>query len=112
MTFKQFKKITFDYFINHSFLKKRVLKKALKYKIVSQNNSLGDHCEVVFMFKEHELKLDYWLNIWDLTMETSKGREICNRGKTIEQCCDYLWKIGEKKWDKKVKKEKKEHYKG
>lgn len=96
MTFRQFKKITFNYLYKHSGLKKRFVKKDLKYELVSRKTRWGDHCLVVFMFKGHELKLDHWFNRWDLTMETSNGEEILNIGLTIEECCDYLWKIGEK----------------
>lgn len=75
-------------------MKKRTLKKMLKYKIVSRWHWLGDHYQVSFIFKGQELKLDYWLKSWDLTTETFNGEEILNSGETIEECCNYLFEGG------------------
>lgn len=90
MTYKEFKKIVLNYFYENSFMKKKVLKKALKFD--KSKVDIGIY-EVNFQFFGTGLNLSYAFNTWELTFQDKKRLEICNMGNTINQCCDYLWKL-------------------
>lgn len=88
MTYKEFKNTVLNYFQEHSFIKNRVLKKALKFD--KTNAYLGIY-KVDFQFSTRGLTLSYYLGNWTLSFH--KKLEICNIGRTINDCCDYLWKL-------------------
>ena len=90
MPYKEFKKIVLDYFLEHSYVKKKVLKKALKFD--KSKVDIGIY-EVNFQFYETGLNLSYAFETWELTFQDKKKLEICNMGNTINECCDYLWKL-------------------
>lgn len=89
MTYKEFKKIVLNYFQEHSFMKNKELKKALKFD--KSKACIGIY-EVNFQFYGVGLNLRYCYN-WGLTFQDKKRLELCNIGKTINECCDYLWKL-------------------
>ena len=91
MTYKEFKKIVLNYFQEHSYMKNKVLKKALKFEKPTQiKDKLGIY-EVNFQFYTIGLTLNYCLGNW--TLKFQKKLETCNIGNTINECCDYLWKL-------------------
>ena len=93
MTYKEFKKTVLNYFQEHSYVKNRVLKKALKFEKPTPIKTKIGLYKVNFEFFGEALTLTYGWNTWDLTFQDKKRLEICNIGKTINECCDYLWKL-------------------
>lgn len=90
ITYKEFKKIVLNYFQEHSFVKSKVLQKALKFD--KSKVDIGIY-EVNFQFFETGLNLSYAFDTWELTFQDKKKLDICNIGNTINECCDYLWKL-------------------
>lgn len=89
MTYKEFKKIVLNYFQEHSFMKNKVLKKALKF---DKSKAYIGIYEVNFQFYGVVLNLSYCY-AWELISQDKKKLDIFNIGKTINECCDYLWKL-------------------
>ena len=93
MTYKEFKNTVLNYFQEHSFIKRKVLQKALKFKKPTPIATRLCIYEVDFQFRTIGLTLNYCLGNWKLSFQ--KNLETCNIGRTINDCCDYLWKLKE-----------------
>ena len=96
MTFKNFKKICIEYFYSKSVVKKKYIKRALKfeYKPTFKNNLLEVY-HVNFIYNNHCLCLTFWGDEWSLDETTIYGEnKLCNFASTINLCCDYLWNFG------------------
>ena len=90
MIYKEFKKAVLNYFQEHSYMKKKTKKKALKFD--ESYAYLGIY-KVNFQFYRTRLNLSYAFKTLELTFQDNKKLDICNMGKTINECCDYLWKL-------------------
>lgn len=87
ISFRQFKKQVLAFFYKYSVLKKRVVKKALKF----ERKSITYYC--YFKFANEDLCLAHCMS-WSLTpaKPNDKGYvEVYNIGHTLEECCDYLY---------------------
>ena len=87
ITFRQFKKQVLNFFYKHSTLKKRIVKKALKF----EQSSITHYC--YFKFNNEDLCLCNCLS-WSLVFAKPNDKGyilVCNIGKTLEECCDYLY---------------------
>lgn len=93
MTYKEFKNTVLNYFHEHSFIKRKVLQKALKFKKPTPIATKIGIYEVNFQFFGECLNLNYGWNTW--TLQFKEKLDICNIGNTINECCDYLWKLKE-----------------
>lgn len=84
MTYKEFKKEVLTYFKQHKFSKKEFV----------FDNSLENHniYSAYFTLNNRKLELSYIDGVWRLN-ENRDGGNIYNMEKTLNECCDYLWKI-------------------
>ena len=90
MTYKEFKKTVLDYFLKHTYIKRKIFQKALKFD--KSKVHIGIY-EVNFQFFGIGLTLNYAFETWELKFQDKKRLDICNIGKTINECCDYLWTL-------------------
>ena len=93
LTFKEFKNIVIEYFKPHSAMKN--VKKQLRF-----NKVFEGIYEVEFVYDNKEMTLNYANASWTLTSNDKVFQRdtncdydiVLNIDKTINKCCDYLWK--------------------
>lgn len=93
LTFKEFKNIVIDYFKPHSAMKN--VKKQLRF-----NEIIEGIYDVEFTYNNKKMTLNYVNTHWTLTSNDKIFQPnancdydiVLNIGRTINECCDYLWK--------------------
>ena len=93
LTFKEFKKTVIEYFKPHSAMKN--VKKQLSF-----NKVFEGIYEAKFVYDNKEMTLNYVNANWTLTSNDKIFQPnpncnydiVLNLGRTINSCCDYLWK--------------------
>lgn len=88
MKFKEFKKIVLEYF--YQYTKKAKANREIQFK----DNPFIEYYSACFYIDNKLLELNYVLGEWDIRWISINGPILLNgpKIKTIQECCDYLFK--------------------